>query len=91
MSRPKTGSVTAVAPSGENGTWCAQSRIVSHAAASEPPMVRAIRPDTITRPTPAIGVRSGRSSASKTSVRGSPNGGWAGPTAAAGVRPWRHR
>ena len=31
MSRPKTGSVTAVAPSGENGTWCAQSRIVSHA------------------------------------------------------------
>ena len=43
--------------------------------ASEPPMVRAISTaTTITRPTPASGVRSGRSSASKTSVRGSPNG-----------------
>ena len=34
--------VTAVAPAGENGTWFAQSRTVSQAAPSEPPMVRAM-------------------------------------------------
>ena len=33
MSFPKTGSVTAAAPAGANGTWFAQSRTVSHAAA----------------------------------------------------------
>ena len=78
MSRPKTGSVTAAAPAGANGTWWAHSRMVSHAAASEPPMVSASSPETMTSPTPAIGVRSGRSSASKTMVRGSPKPGGPG-------------
>ena len=60
MSRPKTGSVTAVAPAGENGTRFTQSRMVSHAAAREPPIVRAIRTDTTTMPTPAMGVEVGQ-------------------------------
>ncbi len=43
MSRPKIGSVTALAVSGENGTWLRQSRIVSQDEATDPATVRAIR------------------------------------------------
>ena len=87
MSLPKTGSVTAVAPSGRERDLVRpeQDRLPRRRRASRRWSGRSAR-TRATRPTPAIGVRSGRSSASKTSVRGSPNGGSAGPSPAAGAR-----
>jgi hypothetical protein len=66
MSLPNTGSTTADAGSGENGTRFTQSRTVSQTLASEPPIVRATRAASPTRATPAIGVMSGKSPESKT-------------------------
>ena len=70
MSRPKTGSVTALAVSGENGTRLIQSRTVSQPAATDPPTVRATRTLTTTSAMPAMGVRSGMSSAPMLTGRG---------------------
>ena len=75
MSRPKTGSTTGAAPSGENGTRFAQSRMVSHDAATDAPIVSATRTATTTRMARAIGVRSGTSSGPNVIVRGPPSDG----------------
>ena len=63
MSLPKIGSVTVEV--GENGTRWIQSRTVSHAPDTEPPMINAISSARATSPHPASGVRSGRSPAAK--------------------------
>ena len=65
MSRPKIGSVTR-APSGENGTRWIQSRTVSQAEATEPPMARAM--STRARPGPRRRAASGRAGRSASKV-----------------------
>ncbi len=69
MSRPNTGSTTGGAPAGANVTWWAQSWIVSQFEAIPPAMPRAKTIPMTTRTIREIGVSSGRSSASRTTVR----------------------
>ena len=65
MSRPKIGSVTAIAASGENGTRLIQSSTVSHAPRHEPPMTSAMKHGDAAEHPAGERRRSGRSPASK--------------------------